>query len=437
MRKTSIFIFEWKHFIQSPFKIIALLLFIIAGIYGLHNGANLYEKQQAEVSSIEEKIEKQKQETIALYKSKKKGPEGKPWIDLTTPFWAIRNVATYHFKRPSSTMVYSIGQAEQYAFYKKITTWSSPYDNDMTEEIANPERLQLGTLDFSFVALFLIPLLLLILVYNIKGTEVDLGFLSLIYVQINNKNQWLFIRILFYTLLVIITTMVLMIYGGFLTDVFNNDTLSFWKIFGLLSAYCLLWTIIYALILLRDNNSIINTLKMIGVWILLSFIIPASVHQWVSINHPTNLMVDLIDAQRDQTNQLFDEPTEQLQEQLIKQFPTIKNSPVYQDSILKKKTIRRSVVALANELVKKSLKPVELENNIKNNIIANTYWFNPLTCFQNNLNSLTKTQYANYKNYRTEIQNLIDRQINYMIIDSWENQKVDKDVYLKYYNTSD
>ena len=33
---------------------------------------------------------------------------------------------------------------------------SSPYDADMVEEIANPERLQTGHLDFTFVAILLI-----------------------------------------------------------------------------------------------------------------------------------------------------------------------------------------------------------------------------------------------------------------------------------------
>ena len=60
-------------------------------------------------------------------------------------------------------MVYSLGQAEQYGYYKRVTLFSSPYDADLSEELANPERLQTGTLDFAFVLLFLSPLLLLAL----------------------------------------------------------------------------------------------------------------------------------------------------------------------------------------------------------------------------------------------------------------------------------
>ena len=45
-------------------------------------------------------------------------------------------------------IVFSTGQAEQYGYYKKVTNWSTIFDNDLAEEIANPERLALGTLVF-------------------------------------------------------------------------------------------------------------------------------------------------------------------------------------------------------------------------------------------------------------------------------------------------
>ena len=49
--KIQTFLFEWKHFIRAPFKILALVLFIVAGIYGLHNGSELYIQQQTAIES--------------------------------------------------------------------------------------------------------------------------------------------------------------------------------------------------------------------------------------------------------------------------------------------------------------------------------------------------------------------------------------------------
>ena len=66
-------------------------------------------------------------------------------------------------------MVFSVGQSEQYGYYKKVTNWSSTFDSDLAEEIANPERLALGTLDFNFVFIYLCPILITVLIFNIGG----------------------------------------------------------------------------------------------------------------------------------------------------------------------------------------------------------------------------------------------------------------------------
>ena len=174
MSGLSIFLYEWKHFVRSPFKVIALVLFVLAGAYGLHNGASLYKKQMAEIEEIQENIDKDRQEYVAYYDEGKPGPDDAPWVDMSEPFWAVWFSYIYHFKTPSSALVYSMGQAEQYGFYKRVTFLASPYDADMTKEIANPERLQVGTLDFAFSLLFLLPLLLLILLYNLKSAETEL-----------------------------------------------------------------------------------------------------------------------------------------------------------------------------------------------------------------------------------------------------------------------
>ena len=69
----------------------------------------------------------------------------------------------------------------------------------MSEEIANPERLQIGTFDFSFALLFLLPLVLMILAFNIKSNEIEQGFMSLIEVQVLSKNSWIVARVGFYS----------------------------------------------------------------------------------------------------------------------------------------------------------------------------------------------------------------------------------------------
>lgn len=432
MKSLSIFFYEWKHFTRSPFKIMTLLLFVIAGVYGLHNGAGLYHQQISEIEKIKENITKERQKYISYYDEGKKGPEDRPWIDINTPFWAIWNSSIYHFKTPSPALVYSIGQAEQYGFYKRVTFWSSPYDADMTQEIANPERLQTGTLDFAFAGLYLLPLLLLILLYNLKTAEAEQNFLPLIEVQTSSGNTWLLSRVSFYVSLVLGVTIVMILYGAMLTDVFATASTAFGQMLLYSLLYLVFWSFIYFFILKNSNNIMSATLQMVGVWLLFAFIIPATIHQWISISMPAHLMTEWIDAQRDESEQLFQQPDSVTMTQLSALFPEIESSTAIQDSTKSYSAMNNSASALVNELVKKSIAPIEASNQAKNDLIQSAFLLSPISFFQNHLNRISQTHYDDYQNYRHEIQTIIDKQIRTMVLETWNEVTVDKAKYEAY-----
>ncbi len=435
MRNIDIFLYEWKHFMRSPFKVIAILLFVIASVYGLYNGANLYQKQKAEVDKIEQRVAEDRQKIVEEhYEKGKLTPENRPWIDYSTPFWAIWYLSPYHFKKPSPAMVYSIGQSEQYGFYKRITFWASPYDADLAEEIANPERLQTGTLDFSFALIFLMPLVLLVLLYNLKSAEAEQGFLSLIEVQNPSKNAWLVSRVSFYVLLLFLVTVGLLVYGAMLTSVFEQASDTFGQMLLYALIYLLFWSILYFFILTKSKSVLGNTLQMSAIYLLFAFIVPATVHQVLSILKPVNMMTDLIDV-RDQQDELYDQPDSVFQAKLNALFPEIVNSPVYQDSTKVGVARNQSASALVNELNKASIEPIEKENQEKNAFVKSTYWFNPVSFFQNRFNTIAQTHYDDYQAYRDAIQALIDKQIELLISEMWQGQEVDATKYMEYGET--
>lgn len=434
MKGLIILLYEWKHFVRSPFKVVALILFVFAGVYGLHNGEKLYNEQVAEITQINKKVQTQKEENVSLFDQEKPSPENRPWIDLSIPDWAMWYSKGYCFKTPSPALVYSIGQAEQYGFYKRVAYISSPYDPDMTKEIANPERLQTGTLDFAFALIFLLPLLLIILLYNLKSMEKEQGFLSLIEVQTASKSTWLLSRVIFYIGLTYLVIIGLLFYGASLTDVFVSAASAFQEVVMYSFLYLIFWSMIYFFILRSSKGILSNTLKMVGVWMLLVFIIPATVHQWISIEKPANLMTDFIDASRDKQEEIYNRPDSVLMTQLKELFPEISGGPAENDSEKKASALRESITALVNELKKENIALIEGDNKQKNERVKNSYYVNPITFFQNRFNAISQTHYEDYHQYRDEIQRIIDAQLQMMVIDLWNEVQVDKQRFLEYYN---
>jgi ABC-2 type transport system permease protein len=141
-------------------------------------------------------------------------------------------------------------------------------------------------------------------------------------------------------------------------------------------------------------------------------------------------MTDFIEV-RDRQQDLYANDS-LFQKKLIDLFPEITNSPVFQDSTKINLATNYSASALVNELKKDSIQPVEQESKGKNRFIKSTYWFNPITFFQNSMNSISKTHYADYQKFRDGIQALIDKRTAVLVQELWNDVKVDKDKYLEY-----
>ena len=423
---------EFVHLSRSPFKVITLLLFIFAVIYGCQNGYDLFKKQNKEIMGIKANNEDSISKMILQYEAIENGTEEKIRRDPTIPYWAIWNTPSYAFKYPSPMMVFSLGQSEQYGYYKRVTNWSTTFDSDLAEEIANPERLAIGTLDFNFVFIYLSPILLIILLFNIGGLEKDLRFDHLIYLQNISKGKWLFVRFLFYFIITIIILFILVLYYAFISGVFKNEALNFSGLLFMITLYILLWFTIFYFIDYFGKGSSDQAIKMISIWLSFCIVIPGIVHQVTSIKHSTNYMTDYLDVARDQSNDIFELSPDTLRMKLLDAFPRLEKTLFASDTIMDKSIINRSVSGLVNTLNKNVVISIEKSNEEKNEFIKSFDFLNPVIVFQNQINALTGTDYYAYLNYRKYIQSIIDKKINLILEDTWNKINVNKVKYNEY-----
>ena len=424
--------FESFHLINSPYKIISILLYAISILYGCQTGYDLFKKHNIEIKSIKSKNADFEKKMLVQYDELEQGLIEKPRRDPTIPYWAIWNTPSYALKSPSPMIVFSTGQAEQYGYYKKVTNWSTVFDNDLAEEIANPERLALGTLDFSFVLLFLTPILLIILLFNIGGLEKDNGFDKLIYLNDISKKSWLITRFSYYFLVLFTLICFLLIPYAVLSGVFTNELVSFFTLMLLIFLYIFVWVSIFYFINYWGKGSVDQAIKMISVWVALSIIMPGLFHQITSIKFSTNYMVDYLDVARDQRYEIFDMSTDTLQNELLESFPVLKSSVYAQDTTINKGIINRSISGLVNILNKKAAGKIEKESELKNNFVRSTLLLNPIMYFQNKINEVSKADYYAYRLYRENIQNSIDKKIELILRDTWNKEEVDKERYIEY-----
>lgn len=423
---------EFAHFKRSPFKVISLILFLMAIVYGCQNGYDLLKRHDAEIMSIKSINEDSINKAIIQFEEIEKGTIDKPRRDPTVPYWAIWSTPSYAFKYPSPMMVFSLGQSEQYGYYKRVTNWSTIFDSDLAEEIANPERIAIGTLDFNFVLLYLSPILMIILLFNIGGLEKDLKFDQLIYLNNITKKDWLLSRFTFYYLIIFCSIFCLMVPYALASQVFQYEMSQFFNLIILISLYILLWTALFYFINFFGKGSSDQAIKMISIWLTFCIIIPGAIHQISSLKYPTNYMTDYLDVSREQESEIFKLPADTSRIKLLENFPRLKNTLYAADTSINKSIINRSLSGLVNILNKNVGYKIENSNEEKNEFINKFSMVNPIVFFQNKVNQITKTDYYAYKNYRSDIQEMIDKKINLILDDTWDKIVVDKARYVQY-----
>ena len=426
----SVFLFEFKHFYRTKSKLFSYIFFILLCVFSIISGFDIQQKQINTINDIKAK-KKAEYNQIIKWLEQKSGPEDKSWVKLEDPYWSIRYTPSYLIKYPSALFPLGTGQSAQFGFYKKVNRWSSSYDEDLIGEISNYERLINGNIDFSFLIIFLLPILFIILTYNINGLEKDLNFYKLISVQNCRKGDWVISRILFYFLLLVFSINILIISVGLFSDFYNNFK-NIFKIILISNLYLFSFAIIFFYVIQKAKSSSSTALKMISIWLLFCVIIPGSVHQYVSFKYPANYMTDFLDVNREQTYEVFKLDNVDLYDILMAIHPELFETKKGLQEVLDNKLIRRSISTIINQMNIDAANEIEIQNELKNSAIRLSYFFNPVSYVQNLWNACTQTDYYSYQNFRFKIEESITLRNKLMVLELWRESKVDKENYQKY-----
>ena len=146
----------------------------------------------------------------------------------------------------------------------------------------------------------------------------------------------------------------------------------------------------------------------------------------------TNYMTDHLDVSRELSNNIFNLPEDDLKKGLLEEYPFLQSTLHASDTSINVATINRSVSGLINSLNKNVSISIEFSSKKKNKFIKSFSKINPVTTFQNEINAIAETDFYAYRDYRNRIQDMIDKKIELILEDTWNNVTVDKNRYAEY-----
>jgi ABC-2 type transport system permease protein len=298
---TRILNHEWKNLLADRTLWVMTGLFAIVTFYGLYNGARWVAFQRETIAqALEEEAERLRghREFVA---SGAEPPS--PWRDPRSPYAVSGTMGRrYAYLPPTALAPLAIGQSDLYPYYFQVSTGSKQsFLNNY--ELENPENLLAGRFDLAFAIVYLFPLLILALSYNVLSAEKEQGTLAMVLSQPVSLGTIALGKIALRALLVLVlglglSTAAYLASGN--AGAASTGSLILWM--GVVAGYCLFWFALAVAVNALGKSSAANAMILSGLWLLLVVVVPASVNLLVTSTVPVPSRVELVQAIREATN---------------------------------------------------------------------------------------------------------------------------------------
>jgi ABC-2 type transport system permease protein len=293
---------EWRLLSRERVLHLALPVYALLLAYGVMSGthwkhfleANTAEAKRMADAGVQSKIDK----LDRILAGKEVASFGEdPRVAAPYSRWKGYEMAT---KPPSSTAAIAVGQSDIVPSYLKVQ-WKAMFKQTSVDEIENPENLGIGAFDLSFVLLYLYPLLIIALSYNILSSERENGTQVLLLSQPVSVRQFVTGKILLRGLLIIGVAAGISLIGLLVGSPDIVTAGGSWRI-GLLGMILVLygafWFGLAVVVNAFGKKSSTNALLMLAGWIAFVLVIPAALNLLARSLYPLPSRIELVQTLR-------------------------------------------------------------------------------------------------------------------------------------------
>ena len=286
---------------------VSLILITLLGIVAIIIGSKHLDRQQKAISEIEAYQKQHFDRQISLHNDD---------IGLLLYYTKFAYINTLN---PLSGI--SIGQSDINSSVQRITIKTfegQKFDTDLI----NPMNLQSGNLDLSFVIIYLFPLLVIVLTFNVISEETETGTWRLVATQTSSKLLFVISKLLIRVALIFTVLLFLFAIAKFVLDIpLYGGLLS---LLGLSVLYILFWFTLSFCVVVFKRSSGFNALMLLSLWLLLIILLPAGINGYITSKYPVPEALSTAISQRDGYHTKWDTDKIATIEKFYEHYPQFK-----------------------------------------------------------------------------------------------------------------
>ena len=401
---THITRYDWLLLKSNRTLLLSFLLLLFFVGFALWNGAAHVRFQEQTAQAIQETEAANYSKIFQDVKQIEQGQayKGVYWLDPTTPFAIGYSKGSRYPILPNAPLsLVSFGQSDLMPYYHQVTM-NKKQALYHGEEIENPSILYNGNFDLNFVIIFLLPLLIMALTYNIVSSEKEQGTLALLLSADTDFRRIVLDKYIFRFLLLNAAFISVVMVGLLIAGVNLAQTVgSLGYLFLVTLLYTAFWFGLSFLVNSFGKNSGYNSVILVGSWLVFALLIPALLNVSATSFHPLPSRMLQITKSRDVSDEVTKAGSKKL-DQYYNDHPELvpKGKKVdYNDFAL-------SYLQTQIE-VDKAIQPIEnqftAQRQKQQQFISYYRFFSPAIFTQQALNSVAGTGQDRYTDFENQV----------------------------------
>jgi ABC-2 type transport system permease protein len=291
---------EWRNLRADRTLLVIAPLFAVLIGYGVYNGSTWVGFQRATLQAASD----EERQRFARAKSDIAAITGQtlkvsPFTDPRFASVAAGRVGQRYAQLPPAPLAaFSVGQSDLLPYYFKVSQ-QSKQTFTTNDEIENPTNLLAGRFDLAFVIVYLYPLLILALSYNLISQEREQGTLQMLMSQPVALRVFVTGKIGVRALLALSLAIGLSLAGFAISGPERDGAL--WRLLlwiCVVAGYGAFWFSLSVIVNAFGHSSATNALILAGWWLALVLIVPSLLNVAVTTIYPVPSRVEMIQATR-------------------------------------------------------------------------------------------------------------------------------------------